>query len=49
MANDRDWERRSNDWVNTQHKSSKRKAEADKLGKFGKERRKYITHRRPQA
>lgn len=46
MANDREWERRSSSWVEAQNKSNKLKAEADKLDKHGKERRKYMAERR---
>lgn len=46
MANDREWDRRSSSWVEAQNKSNKLKAEADKLDKHGKERRKYMAERR---
>ena len=49
-TNNAQWERRTGDWVEAQHKSNKRKEEADKLGMRGEERRKYIgENRQPRS
>lgn len=45
MANDREWQRRSDEWVAAQNRSKKKKEEADKLNKHGEERRRYIAER----
>lgn len=45
MSNDRDWERRTNNWVTAQHKSRIRKEEADKLNLHGDERREYLARK----
>lgn len=42
MANDREWERRTNDWVTAQHRSNRRKIEADHLDVHGEERRRFM-------
>jgi len=45
-ANDQDWERRSGDWVAMQEKSRRIKEKAEKLGKHGEERRRYLAESR---
>lgn len=42
MANDREWERRTNEWVSAQHHSNRLKTEADSLDKHGEERRRFM-------
>ncbi len=42
VANDREWERRTNDWVSAQHISHRLKVEADRLNLHGEERRRFM-------
>lgn len=42
MANNKSWQRRTDDWVAAQHRSNKRKAEADRLDKHGEARRDFL-------
>lgn len=47
MANTPEWDRRSSNWVEAQNASKRRKEQADKTGKEGRERRNYIAGNRP--
>lgn len=47
MANDKSWQRRTDDWVAAQHRSNKRKAEADRRDKHGEERRDFMARQTP--
>lgn len=45
MANNKSWQRRTDDWVAAQHRSNERKAEADRLDKHGEARREFLAQR----